>query len=98
MLQKNLEIATDFDMESCHIIEALRSGIPSRAVGQYFSEARPEIMRDIMFDIPSNEKIEKCIITKNTVIENAGPRIIENPNKVKRNKAERIAVEEKETA
>lgn len=57
-----------------------------------------EIMRDIMFDIPSNEKIEKCIITKNTVVDNAGPRIIENPNKVKKTKNERIAVEQKETA
>ena len=57
-----------------------------------------EIMRDIMFDIPSNEKIEKCIITRNTVVDNAGPRIIENPKKVKKSKNERIAVEQKETA
>jgi hypothetical protein len=40
-----------FDYEARHIVEALRSGIPSRAVGQYFSEARPQIMRDIMQDI-----------------------------------------------
>ena len=57
-----------------------------------------EIMRDIMFDIPSNEKIEKCIITSDTVSNNAGPKIIENPNKVKKLKTERIAVEQKETA
>ena len=56
------------------------------------------IMRDIMFDIPSNEKIEKCIITKDTVLNNAGPRIIENPNKVKKVRSERIAVEQKEIA
>lgn len=36
-----------FDMEARHIIEALRSGIPSRAVGEYFSEARPKIMKEI---------------------------------------------------
>ena len=36
-----------YDIEARHIIEALRSGIPSRAVGQYFSEARPKIMTDI---------------------------------------------------
>ena len=57
-----------------------------------------DIMRDIMFDIPSNEKIEKCIITKDTVLNNLGPKIIENPNKVKKIKGERIAVEQKETA
>ncbi len=36
-----------YDMEARHIIEALRSGVPSRAVGQYFSEARPKIMKEI---------------------------------------------------
>lgn len=36
-----------YDIEARHIIEALRSGIPSRAVGQYFSEARPRVMKDI---------------------------------------------------
>lgn len=36
-----------YDTEARHIIEALRSGIPSRAVGQYFSEARPKIMKEI---------------------------------------------------
>lgn len=32
-----------YDIEARHIIEALRSGIPSRAIGQYFSEARPSV-------------------------------------------------------
>lgn len=36
-----------YDIEARHIIEALRSGIPSRAVGQYFSEARPRIMKEL---------------------------------------------------
>ncbi len=36
-----------FDMEARHIIEALRSGVPSRAVGEYFSEARPKVMKEI---------------------------------------------------
>lgn len=36
-----------FDLEARRIIEALRSGIPSRAVGQYFSEARPQIMKEL---------------------------------------------------
>ena len=57
-----------------------------------------DIMRDIMFDIPSNEKIEKCIITKDTVLNNAGPKIIENPNKTKKIKAPRMATQQKETA
>ncbi len=40
-----------------------------------------EIMRDIMYDIPSNEKIVKCIITKDTVINKAQPEIVIDENK-----------------
>lgn len=40
-----------------------------------------EIMRDIMFEIPSNPKIEKCTITKETVENNTQPEIIINENK-----------------
>lgn len=40
-----------------------------------------EIMRDIMFEIPSNPKIEKCIITKETVEKGEAPKIIINNNK-----------------
>ena len=35
-----------------------------------------ETMRDIMFDVPSNMRIEKCIITKDTV-ENKAPPVLE---------------------
>lgn len=35
------------DFEARHVIEALRSGVSSRAVGQYFSHARPEIMKQL---------------------------------------------------
>ncbi len=40
-----------------------------------------EIMRDIMFEIPSNPKIEKCIITKETVENGEAPKIIINNNR-----------------
>ncbi len=40
-----------------------------------------EIMRDIMFDIPSNNKIEKCIITRETVLNHETPKLVINENK-----------------
>ena len=40
-----------------------------------------EIMRDIMYDIPSNEKIVKCIITKDTVENKSAPKLIIDENK-----------------
>ena len=43
-----------------------------------------EIMRDIMFDIPSNPKIEKCIITRTTVLGTEGPKIVEGKEELKK--------------
>ena len=40
-----------------------------------------EIMRDIMFEIPSNPKIEKCIVTKETVLNCAPPKLVINNNR-----------------
>ena len=56
-----------------------------------------------MFDIPSNPDIEKCIITKQTILDNEAPDIIINKNKSKqeKNKKKKRQVpqpEEKETA
>ena len=43
-----------------------------------------EIMRDIMYEIPSDPSIEKCIITKDTVLNNAGPETVINEEKTVR--------------
>ncbi len=40
-----------------------------------------EVMRDIMFEIPSNPKIETCIITKETVENKAEPKLIIDENR-----------------
>ncbi len=55
-----------FDMEARHMIEALRSGIPSKAVGRCFSEARPKILKEISGRISSaaeNGKSSGMVIT-----------------------------------
>ena len=62
-----------------------------------------EIMRDIMFEIPSNPEIEKCIITKSTVLDNSGPKTIigeSNKSQKQATKKKRIipSGNEKETA
>ena len=62
-----------------------------------------EIMRDIMFDIPSNPNIEKCIVTKETVLEGKEPKTIMSENKelkkpIIKNKRQRPEKNNKETA
>ena len=42
-----------------------------------------------MFEIPSNPKIEKCIVTRETVLENKEPKLIINENKVVEKKEEK---------
>ena len=54
-----------------------------------------EIMRDIMFEIPSNNKIEKCIITKNTVENGEPPKLIINANRETTIKPKRITTNKK---
>ena len=59
-----------------------------------------EIMRDIMFEIPSNPKIEKCIITKETVANGEPPKIIINNNRETPknvNKSKRITTKDNAT-
>ena len=52
-----------------------------------------EIMRDIMFEVPSTQNISKCIITKETVLDKKSPEIIykdiiekEETNKINKNR------------
>ena len=54
-----------YDTEARHIIEALRSGIPSQAVGRYFSEARPQIMKRISDEL---EKVRSTHQPKGMII------------------------------
>ena len=58
-------------------------------------------MRDIMFDIPSNPNIEKCIITRETVENGAEPKLIINELKQEKKatvKKKKIVTDNKETA
>lgn len=49
-----------------------------------------DIMRDIMFEIPSNSNIEKCVITKETVINGEEPKVFINKNKSNNRPTKRI--------
>ena len=53
------------DFAAMHMIEALRSGIPSRAVGAYFTEARPGMMRKMAHQPRS--VVEKMSVTPKAV-------------------------------
>ena len=73
------DVELEFEKEALDIIvdKAIKRNTGARGLRSIIEE----IMRDIMFDIPSNPKIEKCIVTKETVLDGKEPQIIINENK-----------------
>ena len=93
------EVELELEKEALEIIakKALERKTGARGLRSIIEE----IMRDIMFDIPSNKNIEKCIITKETVQNKAEPTLIINENKEQKQnegKAKRSKTNSKEIA
>ena len=73
----NVEL--EFEQEALELI--VDKAIERKTGARGLRSIIEEIMRDIMFEIPSNPKIEKCIITKETVANGEAPKIIINNNR-----------------
>ena len=69
----------EFDKEALEVI--VDKAIERKTGARGLRSIIEEIMRDVMYDIPSNKKIAKCIITKETVLENKKPEIVIDENK-----------------
>ena len=82
----NVEL--EFEQEALEVIvdKAIERNTGARGLRSIIEE----IMRDIMFDIPSNPNIVKCIVTKGTVDNNEPPKIILGEKEIKQEKAETI--------
>ncbi len=82
------EVELEFEQEALEAIvdKALERKTGARGLRSIIEE----IMRDIMFEIPSNPRIEKCIVTKETVLEKSAPKLIINDKKeLLKNKTEK---------
>lgn len=71
----------ELEIESDAINAIVEKAIERKTGARGLRSIIEEIMTDIMFDIPSNPQIEKCIITKETVINNKEPEVIINENR-----------------
>ena len=69
----------EFDKEALEVI--VDKAIERKTGARGLRSIIEEIMRDIMFEIPSNPKIEKCIITKDTIKKGGKPELIINENR-----------------
>jgi ATP-dependent Clp protease ATP-binding subunit ClpX len=74
-------VELEFEQEALELIvdKAIERNTGARGLRSIIEE----IMRDVMYDIPSNPKIAKCIITKETVANKETPKLIIDENKVK---------------
>ena len=73
------EALLEFDQEALDAIadKALARDTGARGLRAIIEE----IMLDVMYDIPSATNVEKCIVTKDTVINKTAPNLIINENK-----------------
>ena len=82
-------VTLEFEPEAINLI--VDKAIERKTGARGLRSIIEEIMRDIMFEIPSNPNIEKCIITKETVKNGEAPRLVINNNRevTKKEKAKR---------
>ncbi len=93
------DVELEFEPEALELIvdKAIQRNTGARGLRSIIED----IMRDIMFDIPSNPNIEKCIITKATVESKEPPKVIINKEKQDTKteiKKKKIVTKNKETA
>ncbi len=81
------EVELEFEQEALEAI--VDKAIERKTGARGLRSIIEEIMRDIMFDIPSNPKIEKCIVTKETVLEKKEPKLVINEKKETAKKEEK---------
>lgn len=91
-------VTLEFEPEAINLI--VDKAIERKTGARGLRSIIEEIMRDIMFEIPSNPNIEKCIITKETVEKGESPRLVINNNRevAKKEKAKRETTKKTESA
>ena len=91
-------VTLEFEPEAINLI--VDKAIERKTGARGLRSIIEEIMRDIMFEIPSNPNIEKCIITKETVKKGEAPRLVINNNRevTKKEKAKRESTKKTESA
>ncbi len=75
--QKMLEIDdVELEFEEGALTEIAKKAIERKTGARGLRSIIEGIMLDVMFDLPSREDITKCIITKETVVDNSVPKLV----------------------
>ena len=75
--QKMLEIdEVELEFEEDALREIAKKAIERKTGARGLRSIIEGIMLDVMYDLPSRDDIAKCIITKETVLQNSDPKLI----------------------
>ncbi|EWG09040.1 ATP-dependent protease ATP-binding subunit ClpX [Cytobacillus firmus] len=75
--QKMLELDdVELEFEEGALEEIAKKAIERKTGARGLRSIIEGIMLDVMFDLPSREDIKKCIITKETVVDNGSPKLV----------------------
>ncbi len=75
--QKMLELDNvELDFEAEALVEIAKRAIERKTGARGLRSIIEGIMLDVMFELPSRDDIKKCIITKETVIDNSSPKLL----------------------
>ena len=75
--QKMLELdGVELEFEEGALIEIAKKAIERKTGARGLRSIIEHIMLDLMFDLPSRDDIQKCIITKETVLDGKAPKLV----------------------
>src|SRR5699024_4105205 len=87
-----------FDMEDLELefedgaLEAIAKKVIERKTGaRGLRGIIEEIMKDIMYEVPSRDDVEKCLITEDTIIKNGEPTLVLSDKKKKSRNEESVS-------
>ncbi|MEK4028628.1 ATP-dependent protease ATP-binding subunit ClpX [Pseudobacillus sp. FSL P4-0506] len=82
--QKMMELdEVDLEFDEGALREIAKKAIERKTGARGLRSIIESIMLDVMYDLPSREDIKTCVITKETVLDNAAPRLLgENGQKI----------------
>ncbi len=75
--QKLLELDdVELEFEEGALIEIAKKAIERKTGARGLRSIIEGLMLEVMFELPSRKDIEKCILTKETVADNAAPKLV----------------------
>lgn len=73
-------IEIDFEEEALR--EVAKIALEKKTGARGLRAILEQVMLDVMYEIPGNEKVTKCIVTKDSILGIAGPKVIEGERKI----------------